>query len=338
MACFDDYITVEGNCSDGTPGSGYTLKDIGITLTELNQIVTRDFKNGKTLGEEKIEFAIKYIANDIFNHFAGKFRSSSILDNQRIGYPQSNLQTVAAIAATSKGIEIEMCNNDSFVDIYISEVSLFLNYTGNVSVKIYDLHQNKLLDTITVAAVANQISTSFVNKTYTSDRRDLNLAIIYDASTIDSFKTDLKNGGCSDCAGGGSASWVSPYFKARGIKIANASDKIKSNLVGMAETGGLAIQYNINCNYNAWLCSIRNMIALPILYKSGEALMEFALHNSDRLNSKTILDLDNVEARWKLYQEKYISTLQNILKNIKLPSDSRCFDCREKNKTVTMLP
>jgi len=337
MSCFTDYITVNGTCSDATSQSDYSLKDIGITVSELNDIVTKDFKNGKDLGEQKIAFAIKQVTNSVYNHFAGKFRSRSILDGQRIGYPQPNMQSVAAIADHSKGVEIEMCNNNSFVDIYISEISLFVNFSGNVDVKIYDLHQNKLLDTITVAAVAGEISRAFVNKSYSSERRDLNLAIIYDSTGKASFKTEMKLGGCSDCSTG-APTWISPYFKARGVKIANADTKIKSNLRGVADTGGLSIQYNVNCNYNAWLCSVRNLIALPVLYKAGEQLMEFALHNSDRLNSKTIIDMEKVEGRWKLYGEKHREALDNILKNIRLPEDSRCFDCREKSKTVTMLP
>lgn len=337
MSCFTDYITVSGSCEDETSTSGYSLKDIGITLSELNQLVTKDYKNGKVLGEEKIDFSIKQVENNVFNHFAQKFRSNSILDGQRIGYHQPNMQLVSGIAATSKGLEIEMCNNDSFVDIYISEISLFLNHTGDVAVKVYDLKQNKLLDTITISAVAGQIVTSYVNKTYSSERYDLDLAIIYDSTGIDSYKTELKNGGCASC-GGGAPTWVSPYFKARGIKVTTASDKINSNLTGMAETGGLAIQYNVNCNYRSWLCSIRNMLALPILYKAGESIMEFALHNSDRLNSKTILDLEKIDSRWNLYASKYQNSIESILKNMKLPSDSRCFDCREKSKTVVMLP
>jgi hypothetical protein len=337
MACFTDYITVDGSCSDNTSQSTYTLKDIGITLSELNEIVTKDYKNGKTLGEEKISFAIKQVENNIHNHFASKFRSNSILDNQRIGFQQPNLQSVVPLAAYSKGIEIEMCSNDSFVDVYISEISLFTNTTGNIDVKIYDIFQNKLLDTITVNCVAGEITTAFVNKTYSSDRKNLNIALIYDSTGVTSFKTQVKQGSCSTCTDG-APTWVSPYFKARGIKIDNTLDVIKSSLKGIAETGGLSLQYNVNCNYNAWICSIRNMLALPVLYKSGEQLMEFILHNSDRLNSTTILDLEKVEARWKMYAEKYQSSIDSILKNIKLPSDSKCFDCREKSKTVTMLP
>ena len=66
--------------------------------------------------------------------------------------------------------------------------------------------------------------------------------------------------------------------------------------------------------------------------------MEFSLHSSDRNNSKTIIDVEKNEGRMNFYADKYKESIENVLKNMRLPTDSKCFMCREKNKTVTMLP
>ena len=88
-------------------------------------------------------------------------------------------------------IEVELCNLNSFVDFYLSELSVHVTSTGNVDVLVYDLFQNKLLDTITVAAIANEVVTVFPNKTYSSDRKNLNLIFVYDSTGVNSIQTSV---------------------------------------------------------------------------------------------------------------------------------------------------
>ena len=339
MSCFTDFITVTGTCSDGTSTSGYSLKDVGITLSELDEVVTKDYTNGKALGDAKIDFARKLINNRVLGHFSDKFNTNSIIDGQRIGYPQDNMGIVTGTAGKFKGLEFEICNNDSFVNVYISELSLFLNYSGVVAVEVWDLKQNKLLDTLSITAVAGEIVTSYVNKTYTSDRKELDLAFIYDSDGVDAYKCDIKGvGGCRTCGETTGGTYINPYVKAKGVMIDDADVRTKTNLENNSYTSGIMVQFNINCNYDAWLCTIKDHLALPILYKSAESIMEFSLHTSDRNNSRTIIDVEKNEGRMSFYNNKFNETMDSVLKHIKLPKDSKCFSCKQMSKTVTMLP
>src|SRR3990167_4895064 len=158
MDCFENIITLTGNCTDSVSVSGITINDIGIDLSELNSIVTADFANGEALFNRKRDFAIKLIMNLVYTHFTDYYKGNSILDSQRIGFPQDNLSLNAAEAGKLKGIRVELCNETSHIDFNLAEIGLLVDFTGNVPVYVYDLIQNKLLDTITVATTANNFS------------------------------------------------------------------------------------------------------------------------------------------------------------------------------------
>jgi len=338
MSCFTDYITVTGTCSDGTSASGYSLKDAGIMLTELNDVVTKDYANGKALGEAKIDFARKLVENRILEHFSGKLRANSIIEGQRIGYPTDNKVVESGTTGKFKGFELEVCNQDSFVSVYISELSLFLNHSGDVDVLVYDVKQAKLLDTITITAVAGEIVTSYVNKTYESDRKELHLAFIYDSDGVDAYQTYTKVAkGCRGCGTSGSQ-YINAYVTANGVSIDDADARTETNFDTIGHTAGLMAQFAINCNYSAWICSVKHQLALPILYKAAAEVMEFTLHTSDRENTRTLIDAEKNVERMAFYTTRYNETIDAVLKNMTLPNDGKCFGCKQVTRNVTMLP
>lgn len=337
MGCFDNIVTVQGTCNDEVSESGITLLDIGISLNELNDYITSDYPNGQALGDSKISFARKLIVNEIYKHFQDKFIAKSVIDGQVVGYQSDNMSVISGTANTLKGVEIKTCTEDSYTSFYISSISLFTDYTGDVDVFVYDLKQNKLLDTIVIACVAGQISKTFINKTYNSGRLDMDIIICYDTTAINSYKTYPKLNGCTDCNSSGT-SYLNKYLKAGGINILSASDKINENLSYQTDTAGISLTYSLNCDYENWLCTIKHLIALPLAYKAAELIMEYALHSSDRVNSRKILDTETIEARRQHYATKYYESKNSIIKNMTLPTDSKCFKCRQPLRTATILP
>lgn len=337
MGCFDNIVTVNGTCNDEVSESGITLLDVGISIAELNDYITSDYASGADLGVSKIKFARKLIVNEIYKHFQDKFIARSVINSQVVGYQQDNMIPVAGITDTLKGLEIRSCNEDSYTSLYISSISLFTNYTGDIDVYVYDLKQNKLLDTITVTTEAGKISKKFINKSYDSGRLNMDLIFVYNSTGINSYKTYPKHNGCRDCNTDGT-SFLNKYIKAGGVNILDSADKIKSNLVYQDDTAGMSITYSINCDYENWLCTIKHLIALPLAYKAAELIMEYALHSSDRVNSRKILDTETIEVRRQHYATKYYESKNSIIKNITLPTDSKCFKCRQPIRTATILP
>lgn len=339
LTCFKDIITLRGTCNDETSASNFFINDVGISQEELDSIVTKDYTSSLDFFEKKRDFAIRYIIQNIHNHFQDKYKANSVLRSGRIGFGKENLPIISGIAGTMKGIHVEVCNQSSFVDLFVSSISLQLNFTGNVDIKVYDLFENKLLDTIPISAIAEQIITVYPNKTYKSLRRESDIIFVYDTTGIDSIQTTTTVNGCTDCGGGGgSFNQLNSYTRARSVKVSITDTKIENNIDGSNDTGGMSLIYSLNCNHEEWLCAISNSLGMPILYKTAVEIMEFALHNSTRLNTETLLDADKIKERLDLYEFRFKESMENLMKNIKLPKDEKCFECRQMSKHEIILP
>src|SRR3990167_8786759 len=335
--CFDDIIGLRGSCTTPASTSGLWMDDIGIDLAELDSIINKSQIDSVDFFEKKREFALRQIIQLIHTHYSDKYKTNTILRSGRIGYGKENQEVVAA-SPLLKGIEIELCNEDSFVDVFISSISLQVNTNGVVNVLVYDLFQNKLLDTIAVTAVSGQTVTVYPNKTYKSVRKELDIIFVYDATNFSSVKTTVTQGGCKSCGDGGSMVNLNQYLSTRSISILGADAKIESNLTASGDTGGLSLIYSIQCNYDEWLCTISNSVALPILFKTGYEIMDYAYNNSLRLNTTTTINYEGLLKRREEYNARYQSSIEALLQNIKLPNDEKCFECRQKSKHVVILP
>jgi len=202
--CLNNVINIKSrSCGSDTPSSGLYLDMLGINMDWLNSITQMPYKNGEDLFTNKLEFSAAAISHNIVSRFADKFRANTIVNGQRIGFYNDNLQVVAGEAGYLKGIEVELCNDTSFVDFFLSNISLQTNFSGSVPILVYDLIQNKLLDTLTVTTVAGEVSVLTVNKTYKSNRKQLHLILVYDTTAINSYKSYVKKGGCTDCTDSG---------------------------------------------------------------------------------------------------------------------------------------
>lgn len=338
LECFEDIVGLRGGCEEPISNSGLWIDDIGIDLTEIDSLINNSQVSSIDFFEKKRDFAIKQIINTIHTHYSDKYKSNSVLRSGRIGFTKENKEEVLA-SANMKGIEIELCNQDSFVDVFISSISLQVNTTGTVNILVYDLFQGKLLDTIPISAVSGEIVTVYTNKLYKSNRKALDIIFVYDATLFSSVKTTVTNGsGCKSCGDGGSMVNLNQYLSTRSITIGMADAKIESNLMASPDTGGISLMYSIQCNYDEWLCTISNLMAMPILFKTGYEIMDFGVSNSRRLNTSTTINIDDLKARKEEYNLRYQNSIESLLQNIKLPNDEKCFECRQKSKHVVILP
>jgi len=87
--------------------------------------------------------------NQIHNFLRPKYKGNTAIENFRIGQPEDNLRLIAG-SGYLKGVEIDLCQSRSYLDVFVSEIALQLSATQSVDVLVYDLLQNKLLDTITI--------------------------------------------------------------------------------------------------------------------------------------------------------------------------------------------
>ena len=336
-SCFDGIIEVKGNCTQKTAYSGIYLDDVGIKLNELNDIVGAEYEDGEELFYEKLNYSIKSVTSSIHTHLTENYKAKSLIESVRVGQFQDNLYPVVAQAGKLKGIYLEICNEDSFLDLYVNFLEVQFNFNGAVPIYVYDTIQNKLLDTFSVTAVADEIIQLYINKTYKSDRKRLKLFIGYDATAVPTYKTYTRDWGgiCSSCVG---YWWTNNYVKVCGASINSADDKILRNFTKSGETFGLSMNYSVNCNHEDWLCAHGRALALPIALYTAREISAYALTNSQRVNPKTFIDADKWKIRFDKYDADFEKRMNEVLQNINLPEDRRCFVCLPKVVHQIILP
>lgn len=336
--CFDNLISIRGACTETAATSGLYLDDFGITLNECDNYVTEDYANTEDFALKKIQAAGKMVASSVNTFFAGKMKTTPLSENNRAGYVLQNMESDPLLAATMKGIQFDVYAEKSFLDFYVDYVELFTDFTGTIDVKIYDLFQNKLLDTISVTTVANQVSRKTVGKKYSTYRHDMSIVFLYDASTINSYKTVISATGCGNCRDRNYFYKCNTYTQGRGVQVGVATDKINENMSGASYTGGLSVGYSVSCNYDLWLCSIGGLIALPLLYKSAAMIMFAAMNEGKRVNTANTINYEQLQRKYNHFDTEYRNEMNRILPLIRIPADNMCFECNDRVRTRISLP
>jgi len=334
MSCFDGLIGIDRQCTDTEPTSGIYLKDVGLTTQEIERIHNGDYENAVDFANDMIESSRKLLMNYLHSGFSNMYNFNTIINSHRAGFIQDNMRTKAG-ANEYRGIEVELYNYDSFLQLNITEWYSFLDFTGTVNVLVYDVQQNKQIDTFSITSLANEIVSTTINKSYSSERNKLHLAFLYDSNGINSYHTSTTPDYCEGCDGH-SRKLVNEYMYIRGAKIGFAESVIESNLDHIAHLSGMSFQYNIACDHDNWLCNYRSQLGLALAYKSASMIFMHGINN-DRLNNTTI-DRENLEVRQQMAEDLFTQAYRNILTNIKPPVDVKCFQCKEIQKTVVRIP
>jgi len=338
QSCFNNLIALRGVCDDQIPKSGLFINDLGISLNELNEFVSEDFVDGEDLFNTQYKIAVNIVTQTIHTYFQERYKAFSLIENKRVGYYDEN-NTLYAGGNELTGIMYELSNTDSYLTFYLHSISSFCNFTGNIPLFVYEMNNGTLLDTINIQSVSNSIVTTYANKEYYIDAQKVNLFIGYNTSGISFKGTSLtQSAGCTSCSK--KPIYNNQFLSAQGGTLPLTGDKTRNNFDGVGNTAGLSITHSLNCNHQGWLCNISNLIALPVLYKTASLIVEYGslITPNEVLTNRSTMNRDLLKERQSLYEQKYTEAINNILQNIELPQDERCFRCRQKSRTAVMLP
>jgi hypothetical protein len=113
----------------------------------------------------------------------------------------------------------------------------------------------------------------------------------------------------------------------------------------------MSMVYNVNCDREAWLCSIGGLMAMPLAYATAVEIFNYGLQISpnQRVNTSVSVNIgskpfatadanDGMIAARDVAATRYNEELAAMLQNMRLPDDNNCFDCRKNMKYVTALP
>lgn len=328
MNCLDNLVGTRGICDVQTPDSIYYINDLpGIGIKEISSSLNSESASAKELIDQKIELAGDLITQRVQTHLQPRFKGASIIQNGVVGFYKDDQEAIDSASGYLIGKQVEISQGD-YLEFFLSRVGLQMAATGNVSVYVYDLVQAKLLDTLTVAAVAGEISYLDVYKSYKTSGQPLNLFIGYTYAA--GYNTILSYNNCASCKG---QVYSNPYIKFSNKKILSASTKIDANLVTGSEDS-LTLQYAVNCNSENFICSIKHLLAAAIWWKAGE-LLAMELRYSKRLNSVINFYTDDHDKLIEAYGAAAEKGLSNILQNMRIP-DNLCFQCNKRIKLQSL--
>lgn len=338
--CFDNIVSFRGKCDATAPTSGLYTDQIGLHRKEVEQYFSTPYQSAEQFFDDQLNMSITEVQNSVYTAFLPRYRSTSIIDNSRIGHTVENLLTKTGSANKYRGIEVVVYSHLSAVDFHLSEFSLFIDTTATVTIKVYDLNQGLQIDSFTVSAVANQISTYYPAKTYTANRQKLNLAFVYDTSLYDSYQTQIIETGCSSCRSNAPYHSINNYISARAIEVSGSDSFVPENITNIDHTAGIRLVYSLNCNHKEWLCSASNLLAVCLLYKTAFNIVQYGLNATDRENHRTISqgEREKMKERCEYYDYKFRETLKQVLNNMQPPKDGICYICNNRVKSVVSLP
>lgn len=335
VECLVNLVGVKKPCDDDTPStSGYYLQNLDyIDFSTADAIIKNDMSAEEYL-QRKLDFATNYLSTDFQTKLGQKFIQWTVLEKTVAGFYQQNKQSIPGIAGMLKGIQLEVLQFP-FLQLYLSSLTLFVDFTGNLPVHIFDLTQGKLLDTITVPAIAGETVMIDVSKSYPTNGQALNIFIGYDSGLANGYNTTVYQNsisGCRRCPG--STRPENKYVWVFAKKLPIAGPKIDQNTQSVNDTGGLSINYSLQCSVTGFLCSIKNQLALPLLYRAGYEILMDAL-TSTRKNPLVLLQKDEMATLTSYYDEQYDKAITNLLQNLRIPNDI-CFTCKPKVSTTTI--
>jgi len=338
MSCLDNLVGVRG-C--GSTAKDFYVNDLtGINIPDFDKAISLEHKNASAALQDIVSFATAYVDRNIGNGLGNKYQLKSFIENNVLGYYYEDKEQIAAQATYLTGYEIKI-DSVPYLNLFLQGLNLFVNTTGSVPIYVYDLIQGKLLDTVTVSAVAGEIVTlNDIDLTYATNKQRLHLFIGY-ASTFASYKTSYISPFVSmrineDCNNFCSGTYRNGFIYFRSAKILASNPKTNAYLESNDYGSGLSINYSLQCSFTEVLCNARNMMALPILYKAGELIMK-ELKHSRRLTGVVTIYAKNHDELMKEYEMEYNKQVQDFLLNMVIP-DSVCFSCTPQVKTRVALP
>jgi len=330
MECFKDLIQVRDLCNAPAPKSSIFIDDVGVSLNDIESFITAQYSTAEEYFNARVDHAVREMSQTIYNYFQGQYNAGSLVDSHRLGI--YNGSQVLKPGANYRGIQMVFNQSDTFFKVSIGEISLQIDQTTTITLEVWDLRQNVLLDTINVSTTAGQIATVYLHKTYYSSKQPMNIFIGYDSTGIDAYYTQIKSGLCC-----GKISCANSYLSAYGVEV--DGDFYESNTTGLNHTAGLSVVYDIACDHMGWICSHADNLALPLAYKTAEILVADAAYNTsgERATNHHTINIDQLKERHSFYVNKYKEIMSNWLGNMQLPNN-RCFQCNTPIRHKITLP
>lgn len=321
MACLDNTIGLRNTCGDSdhiSSDTGIYLNDLqGIDLASIDNAINEEQVSAVQEIQRAIALSKAIVTQEVRGHLATRYEMPTLLDGVTAGEFPATRQSQAA-QAYNAGVQFRMHQNDHAA-LYITNLRLLVNYTGDVDVKLWNLYTGQAEQTETIACTAGQIAQADVLWSLPNNGQRGRYFVGYDATSVPTWKTNIgarDYGGCN-CAGGS--------IKAREVYVSGSKvtgDVLAGNLVSEQGTSGLAVTFSVSCVSDYLLCSLKQALALPLLYKTGEQLA-YRIKHTKRLN-RLVAYMGDYQELIEYFEREYAKHMTQLMKHL-VPPSGPCF-------------
>lgn len=297
MACFDDFITYHG--SGITPTSGLYVDSLtGVILAKADAIADSDYATGVAFINDRINFAIEVVSNDLRTYALPYFKIHSVIGHHITAKFKSDYHT---ISANDRGFKIKKTSSP-LSKIHVNRVTILGNTTGNHDLVITDGRVQTTIETVSlVAGVEKEVEVN-----YEANRDEILITI----ANIKPAKGTLKAGSCSTCGKNYNS------FKVYGW-TGDASAWMDSPSEGNISNNHFGIRADISiiCSQNNLACLLKAQLGMAVLYRFGVEFFR-EVTETDRLNYFTLVSQDNAIEYEQKYMEEYTTVMKTLTRTL----------------------
>jgi hypothetical protein len=316
-------LVSSGFACDASPAPN-TLKQIGISETMLSAVIGDEYQNAQQLVNEKIAFCESQIYQEAAGYMSRGAYNASLIDSRTVGERKTGTKP----AYTGTGgfiIDLDVCsNNVPDLAINISNISLHVQFTGNITLKAWNITENKEIFSQVVAVTSGVLTNVPVNIQAKNGRKPSKIAIGYTKTGIVSEAYTMY-ADCQTCP----IKQCGMYVHGYGADFDTSTWAITRN----GHMSGMSIDYSLSCLYEKVVCANQHLMALPMLYKVGAELMMYAL-NTYRYNDT---EKEKFQNYLNHFASNYSTKMEFAFSNLRLPNNE-CFGCVPKFGTKTITP
>lgn len=315
MSCFDNIISINGDCGDESL-SGLELFDAPeINLKALANTASETYVSGMELARKKLELAKKLVKNDVM----GALSMNNAMPNlTNIQYNTSDFKTTTTYPAEAKERGLTLYKNKringSLRKTVIHTVKIFpLVSAESATLKVYDDGLGGVVSTYNVALTANVVNEFNIEYTIkgTLARVVLDGTDISVASAYLTCFTGCNGSMPNDC--GYTKGWY--------------DDKEISSKEGF----GIGLVFSCKCDYEEFLCGLVSSFLGEIVWLKTRVLLLEEHLRIDRLNNWIIYNRDETKEYLvdveNQYRDKW-NALNRSMPNLLKTYRDDCIQCR----------
>lgn len=332
MGCLSELVGSSLACvaSDGSISIG----SVGLSNKEITDYMSGDYADASAFLADRIAMAEQWVTTDMLTKLAPRMIGKTFVDRGRLGDFDDSQTLQTADANTIGGIVMDVCVPNSNVKILVSQIALWTDVVGPVTVTFTDLTDGTVLATQSVTTTADRITSMQTDIQLSIRRKRTRILVSTDLPTY--YKATMGKGGCSTCAG---TSFKQGPFEAYGARISDSATMSYANLVRSPYTSGLSLIATLDCDHDAFVCEHSGLLALPMAFKVAEECVTYGIGNMDRMNSRVNSgNREALVARRDEFARKYADAIGRLWDNMPIPTDPVCWVCNSKIRVAHTLP